>query len=112
MAVNHVVFNDHHGPYKAIVELGLKGVKIMFEVGGKESFTVSASKEIRIISRVAGRKEIEFTVEVVSTREIRIRSAARLTVRGSRVGIAFGSRDERGISMMIDAVRVTPDGPP
>jgi hypothetical protein len=105
VAVNHVLFNDHHGPYKGIVEPGGKGVKVSFDGWGKEPFKASANKQIRITSRVAGRQEIEFMVELVSAREIRIRSAARQSVRGSRIAIAFGCRDEKGVPMMIDAER-------
>jgi hypothetical protein len=100
-----VIFNDHNGPYKAIVEPTGKGVKVTFDGWGKESFTASAKKEIRIISRVAGRKEIEFTVEFVSSSEVRIRSDPRQSVRGSRIVAAIGGRNESGFTMMIDATK-------
>ena len=94
MAVNHVVFNDHRGPYKAIVEPGAKGVKVTFDGWGKESFTATANKQVRITSRVAGKKEVDFTAEAVSPIEVRVRPTDRAVVKGKRIVIGLGSRDQ------------------
>jgi hypothetical protein len=65
MAVNHVRFNDHCGPFTAVVESSGKGVRVTFDGWGKAPFVASANK-VRIIYWVAGRKEIDFAAEAIS----------------------------------------------
>jgi hypothetical protein len=36
IAANHVMFNDHDGPVKAIVEPSQEGVRVTFERSGKD----------------------------------------------------------------------------
>ena len=48
MAVKHVWFDDHRGPFKAVVESSGKAVRVTFEGWGKERFVASAETQIRI----------------------------------------------------------------
>src|SRR5437870_3692030 len=48
MAVNHVQFDDHRGPFEAVVESSGQGVRVTFDGWGKGPFVASAAK-IRII---------------------------------------------------------------
>jgi hypothetical protein len=98
MAVKHVLFDNHHGPFKAIVESTGKGVRVAFEGWGKEPFVASAEKELRVIYWVAGKKEIEFTVEVASGGEVRVRRAGRPDIRGRRVVLGLGGRAAQGVA--------------
>ena len=65
MAVNRVMFNDHRGPFKAVVESSGRGVRVTFDGWGREPFVASADK-IRIIYRVAGRKDVDLAAEAIS----------------------------------------------
>ena len=60
MAVNHVLFDDHSGPFKAIVEPTGRGVRVTFNGWGEEPFVASADKQIRIVYQVGRKKEIDF----------------------------------------------------
>jgi hypothetical protein len=75
MAVKHVLFEDHRGPFKAVVESTGTGVRVRFEGWGGEPFGAVADKEVRIISWVASRKEVEFTAEATTAGEVRVRPA-------------------------------------
>ena len=90
MAVNHVLFDDHSGPFKAIVEPTGRGVRVTFNGWGEEPFVASADKQIRIVYRVGRKKEIDFTAEVASTGEVRVRPEGRKIVEGKRVVIGLG----------------------
>ena len=97
MAVNHVMFNDHRGPFKAIVESSGKGIRVTFDGWGKSPFAASASK-VRIIYWVAGRKEIDFEAEVVSGGEVRVRPVDRRVTQGRRIVIGLGGRADQGVA--------------
>src|SRR5215472_4260222 len=70
MAVNHVTFNDHRGPFKAVVESSGEGVRVTFDGWGKEPFVATAAK-IRIIYWVGGRAAIELVAEAISGGAVR-----------------------------------------
>ena len=98
MAVNHVLFDDHRGPFKAVVESTGKGVRVTFDGWGKEPFVASADKELRIIYWVAGKKEIDFTADATSAGEVRVRTAGRRVIRGRRIAMGLGERAARGVA--------------
>ena len=97
MAVNHVLLDDHRGPFRAVVESTGKGVRVRFEGWGKEPFVASADRELRVIYWVAGRKEIDFTADATSASEVRVRPADRPVIRGRRVVMGLGERAARGV---------------
>ena len=92
MAVNHVLLDDHRGPFRAVVESTGKGVRVRFDGWGKEPFVASGDREIRVIYWVAGKKEIEFTADATSAGEVRVRPADRPVIRGRRVVMGLGER--------------------
>jgi hypothetical protein len=96
MAANHVMFNDHRGPFKAVVESSGRGVRVTFDGRDKGPFIASAAK-IRIISWVAGRKEIEFTAEAIPGGAVRIRPADRPVAQGRRIVVGLGERATKGV---------------
>jgi len=96
MAANHVMFNDHRGPFKAVVESSGRGVRVTFDGRDKGPFIASAAK-IRIISWVVGRKEIDFTVEAISDGAVRGRPADRPVTQGGRIVIGRGERATKGV---------------
>jgi hypothetical protein len=98
MAVNHVLFDDHRGPFKAVVESTGKRVSVSFDGWGKEPFVASAEKEVRVIYWVAGKKVVEFTAETASGGEVRVRPAGRPDIRGRRVVLGLGGRAAQGIA--------------
>jgi hypothetical protein len=104
MAVNHVQFNDHSGPFKVVVESSGTGVRVNFDGWGKESFVASADK-VRIIYWVAGRKEIEFDAEAISAKAVRVRPAGRPAAQGRRVVVRFGDRAAKGVATVSVAGR-------
>ena len=105
MAVNHVMFNDHRGPFKAVVESSGKGVRVTFDGWGKGPFVASAAK-VRIIYRVGGRKEIDFAAEAISGGEVRVRPVDRPVTQGRRVIIGLGGRSAEGVaSVSVEARR-------
>ena len=97
MAVNHVQFNDHRGPFKVVVESSGKGVRVTFDGWGKGPFVASAHK-VRIIYWVAGRKEIDFTAEAISGEAVRVRPADRPVTEGRRIVIGLGQRAAKGVA--------------
>jgi hypothetical protein len=97
-AVNHVLFDDHRGPFKAVVESTGKGVSVRFDGWGKEPFVASAAKEVRVIYWVAGKKEIEFTAEVAPGGEVRVRPTGRPDIRGRRIVLGLGGRAAQGVA--------------
>jgi hypothetical protein len=98
MAVNHVLFNDHRGPFKAVVDSTGKGVRVRFDGWGKEPFVASAEKEVRVIYWVVGRKEIDFTAEAASGGEVRVRPTGRPDIRGRRIVLGLGGRAAKGVA--------------
>jgi hypothetical protein len=94
MAVNHVTFADHRGPFKAVMESTGKGIRITFDGWGETPFTASTDKGVRIISLIAGKKEIDFTAEAVSPTEVRVRLTDGHAVSGKRIVMGLGNRDQ------------------
>ena len=95
MAVNHVMFNDHRGPFKAVVESSGKGVRVTFDGWGKEPFVASAAR-VRIIYWVAGKKEIDFVAEAVSSGAVRVQAVDRPATQGHRIVVGLGGRAAKG----------------
>jgi hypothetical protein len=95
MAVNHVLFNDHRGPFKAVVESAGRGVRITFDGWGRGPFVASADK-VRMVYSVAGRKEIDFTAEAVSGGIVRVRPVDRPVTQGRRIVIGLGQPAANG----------------
>jgi hypothetical protein len=97
MAANHVLFNDHRGPFKAVVESSGKGVRVTFDGWGKGPFVASADK-VRIIYWVAGRKEIDFVAEAIPGGAIRVRPTNQPVTQGKRIVIGLGGRAAKGVA--------------
>jgi hypothetical protein len=72
MAVNHILFEDHGSPFKAVVDSTGQGVRVRIEGWEKEPFAVVADKGVWIIYSAAGRKEVDFTAEATAAGEVRI----------------------------------------
>jgi hypothetical protein len=96
IAVKHVRFEDHRGPFKAVVESTGRGVRVSFDGWGKEPFAAVADKEVRIVYSVSGLKESEFTAEVVTGEEVRVRSTGRPVIRGRRIVMELGGHAAQG----------------
>ena len=90
MTVKHVWFDDHRGPFKAVVESSGKEVRVTIDGWGNERFVASAETQIRIIYKPVGRKAIEFTMESSAAGEVRVRRVDRPDVRGKRVVLELG----------------------
>jgi hypothetical protein len=97
MAVNHVQFTDHRGPFNAVVESSGEGVRVTFDGWGKGPFVASAAK-IRIIYWVAGRKAIDFAAEALSGGGVRVRPVDRPATQGRRIVIGLGERAAKGVA--------------
>jgi hypothetical protein len=95
MAANHVMFNDHRGPFKAVVESAGEGVRVTFDGWGEGPFVASARK-IRIVYRVAGRRELDFTAEAIAGGAARVRPVDRPVTQGRRIVIRLGERAADG----------------
>jgi hypothetical protein len=106
MAANHVMFNDHRGPFKAVVESPGKGVRVTFDGWGRQPFVASADK-IRIIYWVAGKKAIDFVAEAIAGGIVRILPVDRPVTQGKRIVIGLGARAAKGIANI--SVEVTKD---
>ena len=97
MAVNHVLSNDHRGPFQAVVESSGRGVRVTFVGWGETPFVASADR-LRIIYRVAGRKEMDFTAEAISGGAVRVRGVDGRDTRGRRIVIGLGERSGDGVA--------------
>src|SRR4051812_47436659 len=51
MAVKRVHFEDHEGPFKAVVDSTGQGVRITFHGWGKDPFVASADRQVRVVYR-------------------------------------------------------------
>jgi hypothetical protein len=80
------------------VESTGKGVWVSFDGWGKEPFVASAEKEVRVVYWVEGKKDIEFTAEVASGGEVRVRRAGRPDIRGRRIVLGLGGRAVQGVA--------------
>jgi hypothetical protein len=99
LSANRVMFNNHRGPFKAIVESSAKRVRVTFDGWGEEPFVASAEK-IRIIYWVAGRKEMDFAAELVPGGAVRIRPVDRPATQGRRIIIGLGERAAKGAAIV------------
>jgi hypothetical protein len=97
MAVNHVTFNEHRGPFKAVVESAGRGVRVTFVGWGETPFVASADK-IRIIYRVAGKRAIDFAAEAIPGGVVRVRPVDRPITQGRRVVVGLGERAANGVA--------------
>jgi hypothetical protein len=97
MAVNHVMFNDHRGPFQAVVESSGPGVRVTFIGWGETPFVASADK-MRIIYRVAGRRAIDFATEAIEGGAVRVRPVDRPATQGRRIVIGLGERAAKGVA--------------
>jgi hypothetical protein len=99
MSANRVMFTNHRGPFKAIVESSGKRVRVTFDGWGEEPFVASAEK-IRIIYWVAGRKEMDFTAELIPGSAIRVRPVDRPVTQGRRIIIRLGEHATKGAAIV------------
>jgi hypothetical protein len=97
MAVNRVMFNDHRGPFKAVVESSGRAVRVTFDGWASEPFVASADK-IRIIYRVAGREDMDLAAEAISGGAVRVRRVDGPETRGRRIVIGFGEGAAKGVA--------------
>jgi hypothetical protein len=97
MAVNHVTFHDHRGPFQAVVESSGEGARVTFDGWGKEPFVATAAK-IRIIYRVGGRAAIDLVAEAISGGEVRVRPVDRPVTQGRRIVIGLGERAAKNVA--------------
>jgi hypothetical protein len=100
MAVNHVMFNDQRGPFKAVVQSSGRGVRVTFDGWGEGPFVASAEK-VRVIYRVAGREQIDFAAEAISGGAVRVRPVDRQATEGRRIVIGLGERATKGVGKML-----------
>jgi hypothetical protein len=98
IAANHVIFDDHDGPVKAIVEPSRAGVRVTFDGWGKDRFAVSADR-VRIIYRVGNRKEIDFVAELISDgAAVRVRPVDRPVAEATRIVLQLGEHDPKAVT--------------
>ena len=97
MAANHVMFNDHRGPFQAVVESSGRGVRVTFVGWGETPFVASANK-LRIIYRVAGQKEIDFATDAIEGGAVRVWPVGRPITQGRRLVIGLGERAAEGVA--------------
>jgi hypothetical protein len=97
MDVNHVLFADHRGPFKAVVESSGQGVRVTFDGWGRGPFVAFAGK-VRIIYRVAGEKEIDLAAEAIAGGAVRVRPVDRPVIEGRRIVIGLGESAAKGVA--------------
>jgi hypothetical protein len=98
IAANHVMFDHHDGPFKAIVEPSRAGVRVTFDGWVKDRFTVSADR-VRIVYWNGSRKEIDFVAELIQGRSaVRIRPVDRPVAEGTRIVLRLGEHDRKAIT--------------
>jgi hypothetical protein len=97
MAANHVMFNDHRGPFQAVVESSGKGVRVTFVGWGEKPFVASADK-IRIVYWVAGKKAFDFATEAIPGDAVRVRPVDRPVTQGRRIVIGLDERAAKGVA--------------
>jgi hypothetical protein len=97
MAANHVLSNDHRGPFQAVVESSSQGVRVTFVGWGEKPFVASADK-IRIVYWVAGKKAFEFATEAITGGAVRVRPVDRPVTQGRRIVIGLDERAAEGVA--------------
>ena len=89
LGANRVYFDDHDGPFEAVVERSADGVRVTFNGWEERPFTAS-SKTIRVAYHGPGAGRADFIVEAMPDGEVQLRVAGRPAIRGEKISVRLG----------------------
>ena len=92
LAANRVSFDDHEGPFEAVVERSADGVLVTFNGWEERPFTAS-SKKVRVIYRHPRAGNAEFVADATTDGGVQVRVPGRPPIRGSKVSVRLGAPD-------------------
>jgi hypothetical protein len=98
ITASHVFFDNHSGPFEAVVETSAGGVRITFN-GWEEHPFVATAAGIRIVYHRAGARRVDVLTEAIPGSEVRISPVARPPIKGRKVAIRFGGPDVRYVPL-------------
>jgi hypothetical protein len=97
LGANRVYFDDHDGPFEAVVERSAEGVRVTFNGWEERPFTAS-SKTIRVAYRGPGAGSADFIAEALPDGEVQLRVAGRPSIRGEEISVRLGVPEVKYVS--------------
>lgn len=94
LGASRVHFDDHDGPFEAVVERSAGGVRVIFNGWEEHPFTAS-SKKVRVVYRSLKAEHTDFVAEATPDGGVQLKAAGRPPIRGSRISVRLGVRDAR-----------------
>jgi hypothetical protein len=94
MSASHVFFDNHDGPFDAVVEASAGGVRVTF-TGWEEYPFVATAAKIRMAYDRPGAARVEFVAEAIPGGEVRIRPVGKPPIQGRKVALRLGGADAR-----------------
>jgi hypothetical protein len=98
LSASHVYFDNHAGPFEAIVESTKSGVRVTFNGWEKHPF-VATSTSIRIVYHSDGAGGVDLVAEAMPGGEVRVRPVGRTAVQGRKITIRLGCPDVRSVHL-------------
>jgi hypothetical protein len=94
LGVNRVYFDNHDGPFEAVVQRSADGVRVTFNGWEERPFTAS-SKSIRVTYHGPGVGRADFLVEAMPDGEVQLRVAGRPSIQGEKISVRLGGPEVR-----------------
>ena len=94
IAASHVFFNDHDGPFEAVVEPMANGVRVTIK-GWEEHPFMATAPSIRMVYDRPESRRVDVVMEAMPGGEVRIRPAGRSPIHGRRVSVRLGGPEAR-----------------
>jgi hypothetical protein len=94
ISAHHVYFDNHDGPFEAVVEPSADGVRVTFN-GWEDHPFVATSARIRMVYHRPGAGLVDFVAEAMPGGEVRIRPAGRTLIHGRKVAVRLGGPEVR-----------------
>jgi hypothetical protein len=89
---NHIYFDNHAGPFEAVVEPSASGVRVTFTGWEEHPFVAKATK-IRIVYRGPGAETADFVAGSVAGGNVQLQPVGHPAVQGYKVSIRLGGSD-------------------
>lgn len=94
ISANHVFFDNHDGPFEAVVQPAAGGVRVTYN-GWEEHPFVATAARIRMVYHRPGADRVDLIVEAMPDGEVRIRPAGRPLIHGRKVAVRLGGPEVR-----------------
>jgi hypothetical protein len=97
IAASRVYFDNHDGPFEAVVEPSGPGVRVTFK-GWEEKPFVATAEKVRIIYHRPGAGRVDVLAEAMPGGEVRIQPVGRPPIRGRNISVHLGGNNARYVN--------------